>query len=186
MSFLSRSGAALEALGKGLVAAILVLLLLNIFSAGLSGLGLINDIATALIGEGVLGYYGLAAGVTMLALTGSKVWGMIGFAVERAQNDDVLRALSAIVGRGLRRGIPAFLEILLGGVAWPITALGWLGVRGDRQKREELAEVREYHALRREIDRDRARPETPALGGGASPSADSPLPDRDAIDRDTR
>jgi len=155
LKLLTQAGAVLSVVGKIATGIVLVWLLLTLLNLGFGGLTLINDIATALIGQGVLGYYGLAAGVTMLALTGSRVWGMLGFSAERVREDDLLGALSSIVGRGLVRGIPAFIEILFGGIAWPITLLGWIGARADRRDRARLEEAREFHALRREIDEAR-------------------------------
>lgn len=187
MTFLTKPGSVLDVIGKIVTGVVLVWLLLTMVNLGFGGLTLINSIVTALIGQGVLGYYGIAAGVTMLALTGSKVWDMLEFSITRVREDEVVSALGSITGRGLRRGIPAFVEILAGGVAWPITALGWLGLRAEKRDREQLAAVREYHALRREIDRARPISErTPDDGGVDADRDDAPLQERNGTGPEVR
>jgi len=171
MKLFTAAGAVLDVVGKIVTGVILVWLLLTMLNLGFGGLTLINQIATALIGQGVLGFYGLAAGVTMLAMTGSKVWGMLEFSLGHVREDDTLSALGAIVGRGLRRGIGAFLEIVVGGIAWPIILLGWLGKRSDERDREKLAMVREYHSLRREIEQAQQLPEESHAGDASREDA---------------
>jgi len=178
VKLLTEVGLVLRGIGKLLTGLVLIWLLLAMVDIAFGGLSFIDRLATALIGQGVLGYYGLGAGVTMLALTASKVWGMIEFSADRIRRDDVIGALSAIVGRGLRRGISAFLEIIVGGIAWPVTALGWIGTRSEARDREKLAEAREYQTLRLEIDEARRTERLPGNADREPERRDSSLQER--------
>jgi len=177
VSLLGEAGRVLRLAVTVVSVAILVGVLLVFLDVAFDALGLIDRIATALVGGGALGWYGVFAGLTMLALTGTKVWSTVEFAAGRLRQDDLLPALTDIVGRGIVRGVPAIVQIFLGGLVWPVTLLGWYGKHSDERGRERLRDVREFHALRQEIHEAREA-ETPPAPEPRPGDSNTPLRDR--------